>query len=44
MYKNPDFDAIAFNKKNKPSDVAAWKQQLEKETGKSFEELYWRSM
>lgn len=44
MYKNPDFDAIAFNKKNKPSDVAAWKQQLEKETGKSFEELYWRTM
>lgn len=43
MYKNPDFSRLTFHEA-KPSSGEEWRQKLEQETGKSFSELYTRTM
>jgi methylmalonyl-CoA mutase C-terminal domain/methylmalonyl-CoA mutase N-terminal domain len=44
--KNPDFSQIAFAeaKKAGEKEFEAWKKELKNDTGKSFEELYFRTM
>ncbi len=45
MNKKIDFSKIAFNSAApQASNFEQWKAQVEKETGKSFEELYYRTM
>lgn len=45
MNKKLDFSKIAFNSAApQSSNFEQWKAQVEKETGKSFEELYYRTM
>lgn len=44
MLQTPDFTKIALNKAVKPTSLDAWKRQLEKETGMTTEELYFRTM
>ena len=46
MAKFPDFGAIPFHKAVNPgkSGYAEWKANLEKETGKSFEDNIYRTM
>ncbi len=46
MNKKPDFAKLAFNdqKVDKAAEKAAWKAQVEKETGKPLEELLERTM
>lgn len=44
MIKKPDFTKINFNKEAKTISYAAWKDKIEKQTGKSIEELCWRTM
>lgn len=44
MYKKPDFTKMSFQAKGKSGSKDEWRRQIEKETGKSFDELYWRTM
>ena len=46
MAKNPDFSKIPFRPALSPSpaDIKAWKEQLKAQTGKSFEENFYRTM
>ena len=45
MSKIPDFTQIPFQQALRDENAfAAWKEQLKKETGKSFEENFYRTM
>ncbi|SEJ85827.1 methylmalonyl-CoA mutase [Propionispira arboris] len=44
MQKNPDFTKISLNQKVEKESFAEWKDRLEAQTGKSFKELYQRTM
>ena len=43
MTIKPDFKNIDFSSKSKESDLAKWKKDVEAETGKSFEKLFWET-
>ena len=44
MQRNPDFTQISLNQKVEKESFAEWKDRLEAQTGKSFKELYQKTM
>jgi methylmalonyl-CoA mutase len=44
MSKGPDFTTMAYNPPAPAGDFAAWKARIERETGRSLDELLWKTM
>jgi len=44
MQRKPDFTQITLNQKVEKESIAEWKDRLEAQTGKSFKELYQKTM
>ncbi|MBD3216783.1 MAG: methylmalonyl-CoA mutase, partial [candidate division Zixibacteria bacterium] len=44
MSRIPDFTSIDFDKNKASGDFESWKKRVEKETGKSLDELLWQTM